>query len=95
MFQNRVKTTDNLSKKKWKEENKYKLCLKEESVDHLIFTCPLYVFVWSVIKEGLNWEKLPKFVKEFSDECLLESGDKYNNDVFFFPFWGGVLDNMA
>jgi hypothetical protein len=54
--------------------NKCKLCLNEESVDHLIFTCPLSAFVWSVIK-GLNWKKLPKSVKdvkEFTDQCLFE-----------------------
>jgi hypothetical protein len=54
-------------------ENKCKFCLKEESVDHLIFTCPISVFIWSVIKEGLNWEKIPKSM-EFNDECLFKTG---------------------
>jgi hypothetical protein len=55
-------------------------------VDHLIFTCPLLVFVWSVIREGLNWKKISESVKEFNDECLLKrggGGDKLNSVLFF------------
>jgi hypothetical protein len=52
-------------------------------VDHLIFTYPLWVFVWSVIREGLNWEKISESVKEFNDECLLKRGDKLNIMLFF------------
>jgi hypothetical protein len=83
VFQGRVQTTDNLSKKAWKGENKCKICLEEESVDHLIFTCPLSAFIWSVIKEGLNWERLSRSVKKFNDECLLQRGDKLNSMLFF------------
>jgi hypothetical protein len=88
VFQNRVQMADNLIKKKWKGENKCKLCLKDESVDHLNFICHLSIFVSSVIKEGLKWEKIPRTVKEFIDECLLEGegGDK-NNGVLFSPIW--------
>jgi hypothetical protein len=51
-------------------------------------------FDWSVIKEGLNWEKIPKSVKEFNDESLIKRRDKFNR-VLFFLFGGGVLDIMA
>jgi hypothetical protein len=71
VFQGRVQTTDNLSKKAWTGENKCKFCLEEEYVDHLIFTCPLSAFIWSVIKERLSWDRLPRFVKEFNDDCPL------------------------
>jgi hypothetical protein len=39
--------------------------------------------VWSVIKEGMKWERILKNVKEFNDECLLERGNKYNGALFF------------
>jgi hypothetical protein len=52
-------------------------------VGHLIFERPLTVFVWSVIKEGMRWERSPKSVKEFNDEYLFESRDKYNGVLFF------------
>jgi hypothetical protein len=52
-------------------------------VDHLIFTCPLASFVWSVIKEGVGWGRALKSVKEFNDEFLLERGHKDNGRVFF------------
>jgi hypothetical protein len=83
MFQGRIQTTDNLSRKAWKGEVRCKFCLQEENIDHLIFTYPLLAFVWSVIKEGLNWEKTPKSLKEFNDEYLFKRGDKLNNVLFF------------
>jgi hypothetical protein len=67
-------------------KNKCKLYLKDEYVDHLIFTCPLSAFVWSVIQEGLKWEKIPRTVKEFIDGCLLQRGNK-NNCVLFSCLW--------
>jgi hypothetical protein len=76
---------DNLIRKQWKGESNCKLCLSEESVDHLIFLCPLATFIWSVIKEGLKWKHTPKSVKEFNDNYHLERGNK-NNGVLFFLF---------
>jgi hypothetical protein len=86
VFQGRIQTTDHMSKKAWKGENKCKLCLEKETIDHLIFTCPLSAFVWSVIKEGLSWERIPRSVKEFNEECLCQRGDKRNGVMFFS--WG-------
>jgi hypothetical protein len=62
VFQGRIQTTDNLSRKAWRGEVRCKFCIQVENVDHLIFTCPLSAFVWSVIKEGLNWEKTLKSI---------------------------------
>jgi hypothetical protein len=74
VYQNRVQTADNLIREKWKGDSKCSLCLGVESVDHLIFECPLAGFVWSVIKEGMGWGRTLKSVKEFNDEFLLKRG---------------------
>jgi hypothetical protein len=39
--------------------------------------------VWTVIKEGMGWERPPKSVKEFNDEFLLERGHKDNGTLLF------------
>jgi hypothetical protein len=93
VYQDRVQTADNLIKKKWKGDSRCSLCLGVESVDHLIFICPLAGFVWSVVKEGVGWGRTPKSVKEFNDEFLFERGHKDNGRVFFLV-WGGVLDSL-
>jgi hypothetical protein len=68
VYQNRVQTVDNLIRNFfWKRDSKCSLCLGVESVDHLIFECPVEGFVWSVIKEGMGWGRTPKSVKEFND----------------------------
>jgi hypothetical protein len=46
--------TDNLIRKQWKGSKFCQFYQAEESVDHLIFECPVAVFVWAVIRDGLN-----------------------------------------
>jgi hypothetical protein len=45
--------------------------------------CPLSAFIWSVVKEELKWERLPRSVKEFNDDCLCQRGAKLNSVLFF------------
>jgi hypothetical protein len=38
-------TVDNLKRKRWKGNEMCKFCLEGESVDHLLFRCPLVVYI--------------------------------------------------
>jgi hypothetical protein len=44
---------------------------------------PCSVFVWAVIREGVNWGKIPRSVKGFNDNFLLERGNKKDSVLFF------------
>jgi hypothetical protein len=50
---------DNLGRKKWKGSKLCQLCNEEENVDHLLFRCPIAVFMWAVVKDGLEWSEHP------------------------------------
>jgi hypothetical protein len=89
VYQNRVQTSNSLIKKKWKRESKSKLCLSEESVERMIFTT---VFCVGVIKEEMKWERIPKSVKQFNDDCLLERDNK-NNGVLGMVCWTSLWLN--
>jgi hypothetical protein len=45
-----------------------------ETMNHRFFHCPLSVFMWNVVKDGLNWTKLLESVDDFNDNFLLERG---------------------
>jgi hypothetical protein len=60
-----------------------KLSNVEETVDHLFFHCPLSVYTWNVIREGLQWTRIPKSVRGFKDNFLLERGNKGNGRMFY------------
>jgi hypothetical protein len=55
VHRNRVQTSDNLGRKQWKESKIHQFCQAEESVEHLIFRCPIAVFVWVVLRDGMKW----------------------------------------
>jgi hypothetical protein len=74
VYQGRIQTADNLIKKQWKGDKKCKFCDDEETVDHLLFLCLIASYLWCVIRDGLNWKKTPKSVKEFNDNFLLGRG---------------------
>jgi hypothetical protein len=40
VYQGRIQTADNLIRKHWKGDRKCKFC-EEESVNHLLFLCPI------------------------------------------------------
>jgi hypothetical protein len=52
-------------------------------VDHLIFQRLLPIFIGSVIKDGLNWWRIPKSVMGFNHNFLLEWGHKKNSLLFY------------
>jgi hypothetical protein len=61
VIRNRIQTVDNLGRKKWKGS---KLCNEEESVNHLLFRCPIAVFMWVVVKDGTEWSERPRSLQE-------------------------------
>ena len=55
----RVQVAKDLKAKGWPGEPGCKLCGELESVNHLIFCCPLSHFCWWWVKIALNWEYPP------------------------------------
>jgi hypothetical protein len=72
----RLQTANNLGRKQWKGSKFCQFCHVEESVDHLMFKCPVVVFVWAVIRDGLKWRNAPKSVMDFRENFLQARGNK-------------------
>jgi hypothetical protein len=54
VYRGRIQIVDNLKRKRWKGEGKCQFFLERESVDHLLFRCPMEVYVWVVIRDVLG-----------------------------------------
>jgi hypothetical protein len=83
VYRERIQTVDNLKKKRWKGDEKCQLCLESKSVDHLLFMCPLAVYVWVVVRDVLGWNALPVGVKNFVENFMFLRGDKRNGKLIF------------
>jgi hypothetical protein len=70
----RLQTT--WGRKQWKYNKFCQFCRSEESVDHLMFECPIAVFMWAVIRDGLKWGNVPKSMRDFKENFLQIKGNK-------------------
>jgi hypothetical protein len=83
VFRNIAQTVDNLRRKLWKGAKECQWCAEEESVDHMLFKCPLATYVWAVVRDGMLWQSIPLSVKNWSEDFLLERGGIQNRVVMF------------
>jgi hypothetical protein len=51
-------------------------CIEVESVDHMLFRCPLATYVWAVVRDGPHWQSIPLSVKNLSEDFLFGGGIK-------------------
>jgi len=62
-----------LKKKNWSSPEECATCDKQETSDHILFQCPIVVFMWSFLRNTLGWWSSPtncaKFLVEFVDNC--------------------------
>jgi hypothetical protein len=71
---------DNLDRKKWQQSKQCQLYNEEEkNVDHLIFRCPIAIFVWVVVRDGLEWSESPRCVQDFEEKFLSKLGPEKLN----------------
>jgi hypothetical protein len=83
VHRNRIQIADNLGRKKWKGSKMCQLFNTEESVDHLMFNCPIAVSMWAVIRDGLKLKYVPQSVRDFKENFLLIRGSKGMRVMWF------------
>jgi hypothetical protein len=69
----RIQCAVQLKKKKWSREEECFVCGKLETSDHIIFQCPIAVFLWSFLRDSLGWEISPiccdSFFRDIIERC--------------------------
>jgi hypothetical protein len=69
----RIQSGVQLKKKKWSGPEKCAACDKLETTDHILFQCPIAVYLWTFLRVSLGWQNSPTncadFLLEFVDNC--------------------------
>lgn len=56
----RIPCTFQLVKRSWKEgDDKCKMCGNSETVNHVLFVCPIAKFAWCVVREAIYLTSTP------------------------------------
>jgi hypothetical protein len=71
VLRGRLQMADNLIRKQWKGSKFCQFYQAEESVNHLMFECPVVVFVWAVIRDAMKWRDVPKSVRDMGENFIL------------------------
>jgi hypothetical protein len=61
----RIQAGEFLGGMKWKGETKCVVCGVIESVDHILFECPLAKMTWAGLREALGWDRKPGNLEDF------------------------------
>jgi hypothetical protein len=72
-----------VKRKKWKGSEMCHFCLEGESMDHLLFRCPLAIYIWALIRDELRWGPMLRGVKKFVEDFMFARGGKRNGKLIF------------
>jgi hypothetical protein len=70
VFQDRLQTGQQLKMMKWGGSEHCYLCGKMENANHLLFDCPMAVFVWSFLGEAMGWQGFPSSLNDLTNNWL-------------------------
>jgi hypothetical protein len=76
----RIQSGVQLKKKQWFGPEECATCDKLETSDHILFQCPIAVFLWSFLRDTLGWTSSPTncadFLLEFLDNCQRKKNER-------------------
>jgi hypothetical protein len=58
-WHDRIQTTHQLKRRNWDKDDVCKFCDVEETVNHLLFQCPIARETWCWIRDRLGWPSAP------------------------------------
>jgi hypothetical protein len=85
----RIQSKVQLKKKKWSGPLEYLVCGKVETADHILFQCPVAVFLWSFLRDTLGWSKSPTSCADFLCE-IVRDGRGINKKINIFLCAGAL-----
>ena len=64
-WHDRIQTVQQL-RRNWDKAQVCKFCGQEESVDHLLFKCPVAVAIWCWVRDSLGWNGYPTSISSLT-----------------------------
>ena len=74
-WHDRIQTVQQLRRRNWDKAQVCKFCGQEESVDHLLFKCPVAVAIWCWVRDSLGWNGCPTSISSFQNLLTSNSGE--------------------
>lgn len=68
-LRDRIQSAEQLKKKNWEGSEFCQLCGELETTNHILFNCPMAIFVWCVCRDTLRWNFIPRNFDEFFLMC--------------------------
>ena len=84
----RIQSAVQLRKRNWAGAKECKMCGAVETTDHILFTCPVAVFLWVFLKETLILGSVPSSIAEL--ELIFLSRNHRFQSVLLFIFAGAL-----
>ena len=76
-WHDRIQTTNQLKRRNWDKDEVCKFCGVEETVNHLLFQCPIARVTWCWVRDSLGWPGAPTSITNFQDLFLMHGdGDR-------------------
>jgi hypothetical protein len=83
MFQDKIKSADQLKKWNWKGDFNCQLCGRKEDLNHIMFTYVSSRFIWITLKEMFGWQCCHKLFDDFVLNWVGNKSPK-RNSLFWF-----------
>lgn len=64
-MRSRIQTTAHLVQKGWSGSALCQLCGELETTNHILFRCPVAIFVWCMCRDVLGWDQIPLNFDDF------------------------------
>lgn len=64
-LRDKIQSCEQLKLKGWVGSKNCLLCDNNETTDHIIFDCPMAIFVWCICRDALGWEACPGGFDDF------------------------------
>jgi hypothetical protein len=77
----RIQSSGQLKKKQWSGPEKCAVCDQLKTTDHILFQCPIAIYLWSSLTNSLGWLRSPTSCVEFFPELLEAVRGKKGNSV--------------
>jgi hypothetical protein len=73
-WHDRIQTVQQLRRRNWDGACSCKFCDAEESVNHLLFQCPIAVATWCWVRDSLGWTRIPTSILSFQNLLSASGG---------------------
>ena len=71
VYHDRIQAAVQLKKRNWAGPVVCKLCGELETADHILFQCPIALFLWVFLKQTFGWAVAPRSFGELLENLLL------------------------